>query len=249
MKKVWLIKAGGEMVGSRLIREKIIKDILRLRKKYAVVLLHGGGPQIEQELTKANIPHEFKLGRRVTSPEAMIVVERVLSGEINKGLVGELNFKGIPSVGLSCRDGNLVIASPIPGLGRAAKPVKINTHLLKALISNGFSPVISSVGSDSKGNAVNINADDAASAIGQELKVDNLVFLTNVPGVLDQNKKRIPILRLNKIDGYIKSGVVTGGMIPKIQSARMAILKGIKQVTITNGNWGIQIEKGTQIIK
>lgn len=249
MKKIWVVKAGGELMATPDVRSKVLNGLKTLSKKHALVFVHGGGPQIEAALAKNKIPNKFVNGRRVTSPAAITVVEQVLSGEINKGIVGELGAKNVKAVGLSGRDGKTIIGKPIPGLERAAKPQKIDVSLLKALVKSGFVPVVSSVGSDAAGKPVNINADDIASAIGIALKCDNLIFLTNVSGVLDQNKERIPHLKTTRIDALIQQAIITGGMIPKVQSARAAILKGINKITITNGKFGIAVEKGTVISK
>lgn len=249
MRKIWVVKAGGELVGLPPVRKKIIKSLRTLMKKHAVVFVHGGGPQIEEELKKSGIPAQFVKGRRATSPEAMTVVERVLSGEINKGFAAELVKNGVKAVGLSCRDGGIVVGKPLPGLGRAAKPVRVNPSLLKDLVAKGYVPVVSSVASDSNGGALNMNADDAASALAISLKAANLVFLTNISGVLDNHKQRIPILKSSRIDSLIDSHVITGGMIPKVQSARAALMKGVGEVDILNGKLGVNQASGTRIIK
>lgn len=249
MKRPWVIKAGGELLATPATRSRILASLKRYQRRESLVFMHGGGPQIEAELKRNNVEARFVGGRRVTTPEAMVHVERVLSGEINKGLVGELQRLRIPSVGLSCRDGGLVVAQPIDGLGRAARPAKTNVSLLEALLAARFTPIVSSVGSDKTGSAVNINADDAASAVAISLKAAHLVFLTNVAGVRDALGRRIPVLRIASIDRLIRDGVITGGMIPKVQSARSAIVKGVGEVDIVNGLEGIRIEHGTRILK
>lgn len=229
------------------VRNTILSDLARLARRQPVVFVHGGGPQIEQELLRNKIPTKFIKGRRFTSPAAMVHVERVLSGQINKGIAAELSAKGATAAGLSCRDGQVVMATPIPGLGRAAKPLKIDVSLLKVLVAGRIVPVVSSVGSDSKAQAVNINADDVASALAIKLKAANLIFLTNISGVLDQKKKRISVLKTTQIDALISNGVITGGMIPKVQSARAAIRKGVGEVDIINGKTGLSLSGGTRI--
>lgn len=246
-KRPWVIKAGGELLVPGLIRNRILSDIRRLSRSHPLVFVHGGGPQIEQELVKNKIPIKFVGGRRFTSPKAMLVVERVLSGQINKGLTAQLVSNGVHAVGLSCRDGGLVSAKPIQGLGRAARPVRVNISLFNALLEKKFVPVVSSVGSDQAGQAVNINADDVASALAVKLRAAHLIFLTNIAGVLDQNKKRIPVLRVQSIDKLIQKSVITGGMIPKVQSARSAIRKGVGEVNILNGKKGINLKTGSRL--
>lgn len=249
MKRPWVVKAGGELLTSAAIRKKIFSRLKALHRQNPLVFVHGGGPQIEAELKRQKIANRFVRGRRVTSIEAMTVVEQVLSGQINKGLAAELTHAGVPSVGLSSRDGALLTGQPIPELGRAAKPIKTNAALLRALLSQGFLPVVSSVASDAKGQPVNINADDAASAIAVALKARHLIFLTNIGGVLDGAKKRIPVLKTSRIDVLIESAVIQGGMIPKVQSARAAISKGVGEVDILFGEKGIDLNSGTRIVK
>lgn len=249
IQRPWVIKAGGELLSDEGTRKKLIAQLKILSRRHPTVFVHGGGPQIEKELKKNKIPVKFVGGRRVTSRAAMVVVERILSGEINKGFTADLVSYGVPAVGLSCRDAGLVTADPIPGLGRAARPIKVNGRLLRILISNGFLPVISTVGSDQEGAAVNINADDAASAVATDLKARHLIFLTNISGVLDAQKKRIPILKISTITELINQSVIQGGMIPKVQSAKRAIQNGVGEVDILNGGEGIKINGGTRIMK
>ncbi len=249
MKRPWIIKAGGELLATSPTRGKILAGLKKIHRSERFVFVHGGGPQIEAELKRNKVEAHFVGGRRVTTPEAMVHVERVLSGEINKALAAELNQLKVPALGLSCRDGKTITAKPIDGLGRAARPEKINPALLTALMNAKFVAVVSSVGSDSAGKAVNINADDAASALAVSLKAARLVFLTNVAGVRDANGKRIPVLKISEIDRLIEEGVITGGMIPKVQSARKAILAGVGEIDIVNGLDGIKINDGTRILK
>jgi acetylglutamate kinase len=249
MKRPWVIKAGGELLATPVTRARILSALRKFAKGERLVFVHGGGPQIEAELKRNNVEARFEGGRRVTTPAAMVHVERILSGEINKGLAAELQNLKVAAVGLSCRDGATIVAEPIPGLGRAARPAKVNAGLIETLVKGGFTPVLSSVGSDAAGQAVNINADDAASALATRLKAERLVFLTNVAGVRDAAGQRIPVLRIGDIDRLIRDGVITGGMIPKVQSARNAILKGVGEVDIVNGLDGIVIAEGTRIVK
>jgi acetylglutamate kinase len=248
MKRPWIIKAGGELLTLASTRKKIIFDLKKIQKSRPVVFVHGGGPQIEKELVKNKIPATFVGGRRVTSPAAMTVVERLLSGEINKGFVADLGQAGVNAVGLSGRDGRLVSAEPIKKLGRAGRPTKVDARLITHLLTARYLPVLSTVGSDTKGQAININADDFASALATKLKAERLIFMTNISGVLDGNKKRIPILKIGKIDQLVQAQVISGGMIPKVQSAKLALQKGVGEVDIVNGFHGISVEHGTRII-
>ena len=248
MKRPILIKAGGELLAAPETRARLVRGLKKLAKE-GVVFVHGGGPQIEAELTKNGIPVRFVQGRRVTTPTAMVLVERILSGEINKGFTGQLVAAGVPAVGLSCRDGGLITGRPVPALERAAEPARTKAALLQSLLKQRFVPVVSSVASDGKGNAVNINADDAAAALAVALRAARLVLLTNTAGVLDERKKRIPVLRIGEIDRLIKSGTISGGMIPKVQSARKAIRSGVGEVDILDGKKGIDFDSGTRIVR
>lgn len=236
-------------MGTPSIQRRVLRDLARLAKSKPVVFVHGGGPQIEMELAKNKIPNKFVNGRRVTSPEAMNVVEKVLSGSINKDIAGKLGALKVKAVGLSCRDGNLVVAKPYPKLGRAAKPVSVNPALVLSLVKSRFLPVLSSIGTDGRGGAVNINADEAASALAVATKAQHLIFLTNISGVKDKKMKTIPTLKIGRIDGLINDGTITKGMIPKVQSARNAIRAGVGQVNILNGSKGISLAAGTAISK
>jgi acetylglutamate kinase len=249
MKRPWIIKAGGELMGSPAIQKKIVADLKRLSRSHPIVFVHGGGPQIEQDLVKNKIPVRFVNGRRFTSDAGMIVIEKVLSGHVNKDIVGTLASLGVKAVGLSCRDGGLVVAKPLPKLGRAAKPVRVDPSLLTVLLNGRFLPVVSTVGADDKGKPVNINADDAASAIAIRMKAEHLVFLTNIQGVKDQNKKTIRRLKIGAIEKLISSFVITGGMIPKVQSAKSAVLKGVGEVNIIDGSRGVRLDAGTAILR
>lgn len=249
MKRPRVIKAGGELLTSETVRKKIIADLFRWQKIAPIVFVHGGGPQIEAELIKNKIPVEFLNGRRVTSDEAMLVVEQVLSGQINKGLVADLGRAGVTAIGLSGRDAGLLTAEPLPGLGRAGKPARVKKKILDILLRQHVLVVLCSVASDKNGTAINVNADDFASAIACELKASHLIYLTDIGGVQNKYKKRIPILRTREIDGYIEDKTITGGMIPKVQSARKALLRGVGEVDITDGYRGIDLDAGTRIIK
>lgn len=244
---LWVIKAGGDLLARPAARRRVLSDVARLARRHNVVFVHGGGPQIEAALTKAGISHRFVKGRRVTSPKAMEIVEAVLSGTVNKQITADLCRKGVKALGLSGRDAGIVQARPLPWLGRAAKPTAVRAKVLKDLVSHGFTPIISTVSSDTAGRAVNVNADDAASAIAIALRATRLVFLTNVPGVLDSNRVRIPTLSAKRIQSYIDDGTITGGMIPKVQSCREAIRRGVGEVDILHGEKGVNPSSGTRI--
>lgn len=249
MKRPIVIKAGGEMFTGESSKNQIFLALKRLHAQGPVIFVHGGGPQIKKEMDQRKIKFGFVGGRRSTSVKAMDVVEQVLSGVMNKNIAAHLSKMGVMSVGISGRDGMSVVGRPIPKLGRAAKPIKVNPGLVQKLLKVKALPVFSTVASDSLGKSVNINADDAASALAVALKAEKLIFLTDVSGVFDGAKKRIPILKIKNIKKMIAQKIIFGGMIPKIQSAAQAIQKGVGEVDILNGRYGINFKFGTRIIK
>lgn len=249
MKKPWVVKFGGSLLSDEAARGAFLKQVAALRKKHPLVLVHGGGPEINAALEKMGVRSRWVDGRRVTDDAAMQVVEMVLSGQVNKRLVGELSALKVKAVGLSGRDGNLLTAAPVAELGRVGAPTKADASAVKALLAAGFLPVLSSVATDGKGGALNVNADEAASILAVALKAERLVYLTDVAGVLDAGKKTIPVIRVGKdLDPLIRTGVVTGGMIPKTKSCRAAIKKGVGEVDILDGRAGLLEMRGTRLL-
>lgn len=230
-------------------RWRILKDVVSLKKESQVALVHGGGQAINSVLTKCGGVPRFSGGRRVTDKKTMEILEQVLSGKINKDLAGDLWRLGIAAVGLSCRDGQTVIARRSSGLGWAGKPVKANPALVKCLLKNNFLPVISPVSGDVRGNAVNVNADEAAASLAVALGAERLIFLTNVCGVLDGQGKSIPVLSISKMETAISSGVIVAGMLPKTEACKAALKGGVKSVCILDGRAGFLKSKGTIITK
>ncbi len=248
-KKVWVIKFGGSLLSDKDARHAFLREVAAKFKRQPLVLVHGGGPEITSALSKMNVPPKFVKGRRVTDDDSMKVVEGVLSGQVNKTLVGELSVLGMRAVGLSGRDDGVVQAKPVPGLGRVGIPVKSSPDLLLILLRGKHLPVISSVASDKKHKPLNVNADEAASAIAVGLKAARLVYLTDVPGILNHKGKTIPKLHIKDIDDLISLGVITGGMIPKVTSCRHAIEKGVHEIDIIDGRAGLKKMKGTRILR
>ena len=172
-----------------------------------------------------------------------------LSGKVNKMLTAELIACGVKAVGISAKDGSIAICDVKKELGFVGEPTKIDINLIETLINGGFFPVISSVGMDKTAHSVNINADTLATNIAIEFKADKLIFLTDVAGVLGKDKNTIKEIKISEVDDLIKSEVITGGMIPKINSCKQAIQKGVKEVLIIDGISGIKQLKGTVIKK
>ena len=196
-----------------------------------VALVHGGGRQVERMLQQLGIESRFIDGRRETSPTAMDVVEMVLSGSMNKALASGLLHEGVPAVGLSGRDGGLIQAALVPGLGVVGSPEKVNPAILDALWAAKFVPVISPVSNGPSGEAVNVNADEAAQWIARQIGAATLVFLSDVDGV---NLDGAPVANLNEaqIEGRIKDGAIHGGMTMKVRMALDAARSGIPAVII-----------------
>ncbi len=246
--KVWVVKFGGSLLSDQAARRGFLKDAARLAKKNPLVLVHGGGPEINAALDKMGIVSKWVNGRRVTDDAAMGVVEGVLSGQVNKNLVGELNALGVKAVGLSGRDGGILKAKPVAELGRVGEPDKADPRLISVLLKAGFLPVLSSVAAGRDFGALNVNADEAAAALAVALKARRLVYLTDVPGVLDGQKKTIPTIRIGDIKNLIDTKVITGGMIPKVLSCKNALKKGVSEINIIDGRAGLPKLLGTKLL-
>lgn len=217
------------------------------------VVVHGGGPEISKVCQRMGITPVFANGRRVTDSDTLEIAQMVLVGKINKQLVCQLNQQGGSAVGLSGHDGNLMFARPLEGLGFVGEVEQVSPKILCALIQQGFIPVIAPIATSKSGQSYNVNADSAAASMAIELEADLLVLLTDVEGVL-----RNPIDPLSKIDSIsvaevrdlISTGVLKGGMIPKMEGALAAIQGGVREVHILDGrvpNALLSRERGTII--
>jgi len=186
---------------------------------------------------------------RFTDAPALEVVELALCGKVNRKLVSGLLKNKAAAVGISAKDGLSVVAKPKKNLGFAGEPSKVDKKLIETLVKAGFLPVIASVAADFKGSPLNVNADSLASAIAVAFKAAKLIFLTDVAGVWDKNKKTIKEIKLKNISSLIKDETITGGMIPKIQGCADAVKKGVKEVWIADGSAGVKNIKGTVVKK
>lgn len=240
MQKV-MIKIGGSTVNSLGFLSEMAKGIYDLQQSgFGVCVVHGGGKDINEELGRLNKEFVFVDGQRVTDEETMFAVQRVLSGDVNKRIVNELLRRGVNAVGISGVDANTATAKKMlsssgKDLGFVGEIECVNTKLLDLLYENGFVAVVSPVSRDNAGNIYNINADGAASEIAAFLKVDYLMFVSDVSGVKIGGKVASKI-EIGEIGGFIESGEITGGMIPKMNGAAEAILKGVKKVHICGWN-------------
>ena len=234
---VVVIKLGGHAMGSDEAMETFAQNIVLMRQVgINPVIINGGGPMINQMLSKLGIRSTFVNGKRVTDSATMEVVEMVLSGSVNKRIVQAINRMGGSAVGLSGKDANLIICEQLgANLGFVGEPTVINPRLLRTLFNDDMIPVISPLGSGKNGETYNINGDTAAGAIAAALNADRLLLLTDVDGVEGADGQIITELGPEKIDTLIAEGTITGGMIPKTQTALNAIKEGVKAVVILNG--------------
>ncbi len=196
-----------------------------------VVLVHGGGRQVERALVAQGAASRFVDGRRVTTHEAMETVERVLSGQVNKALAAGLTAAGVPALGLSGRDGALLQARMLPELGRVGRPERVDLAPLSAVLAAGFVPVVSPVSAGPSGEAVNVNADEAALAIARALGARSLVYLSDVDGVRLAGET-VSTLPEDTADMGIADGSIAGGMAMKVRTALEACAAGIPEVVI-----------------
>ena len=241
--KTVVVKYGGNAMINDELKKSVLQDIVLMKLVgMCPVIVHGGGPEINKMLEKIDKTPEFVSGLRVTDEETMDVVEMVLCGKVNKEIVMKLQAQGINATGISGKDGKTLIAQKklIDGqdAGFIGEIKAVNTGLIKTLIENDFIPVIAPIGMDEEGNTYNINADYAASAIAGALKAEKLVFLTDISGVLkDVNnpESRISGMTVSMAENLIKDGVISGGMIPKVDCCIEGVKKGVKKVHILDG--------------
>ena len=241
--EIVVIKYGG----SAMIDPKLsdnFSDNIRVLVDLGIkpIIVHGGGPQINEMLDSLNMKHKFFNGMRITDSKTFKIVEMVLSGSLNKNISFNLSRKGINAVGLSGIDAGLIVANKYnkkiktdPDLGLVGKPKKINKEFLLNLISKKIVPIIAPIGFSSQGVKLNINADLTAGFIASEINSRRLLMLTDVKGVIDKNKKLIPELKLKDINKLISNKVIYGGMIPKVKTCIEAVKKGVRASVILDG--------------
>ena len=249
MEKISVIKFGGSLAKNIAARNKFLRELASYRRNAQCVLVHGGGPEINLWLEKSGIKPKFANGLRFTDARTLEVVEMVLSGKVNKDIVASLSSLGVKAVGISSKDGKTVLCKRVAKLGYVGEPVKTDKTLVEILIKSGYLPVVSPIGIDSKHNTLNVNADSVAMALSIALKADELVYLTDVPGVLNEKKCTIPVIRLGETAKLVKKGIVSGGMIPKLNGCEGAVKKGVKKVWIIDGSKGLANKKGTVVTK
>ncbi len=239
MEKTVVIKYGGHAMTAENLKENFAKNIITLLEKgIKPVIVHGGGPQINNLLKRLGIVSKFINGLRVTDEATMEAVEMTLCGSVNKAIVAQINkFKPI-AVGISGKDANFICAKQPADkikLGLVGEVKKVNPSIINTLINNSFIPVIAPVGIGEDNRTYNINADTAAGEIAAALCADSLILITDVDGILDKFGELLTCINVEKIEKMIGNQVITAGMIPKIKCAISALNKGVKRVRIVNG--------------
>lgn len=232
-----VIKLGGHAMGSPEAMESFARDVV-LMQQVGVnpVIVHGGGPMINEMLAKLDIKSEFVNGKRVTDAATVDVVEMVLSGLVNKRIVQAINDQGGRALGLSGKDASMIVCDPAhPDLGFVGDPVEVSPDVLHQLHRSEIIPVVAPIGMGRGGETYNINGDTAAGAIAAALKADRLLLLTDVAGVKDASGDVLTELSPEQIAALTREGVIAGGMIPKTETALAAIGGGVRAVVILDG--------------
>jgi acetylglutamate kinase len=248
--EVIVVKFGGHAMVDEKLASQFARDMVMLKVcGLNPIVVHGGGPQINKMLDKLAVKPEFRDGLRVTDAETMSVVEMVLAGSINKAIVASIQKAGGRAVGISGKDGNLLIAEKITktkinpdtgkeetiDFGQVGDPARVNAEILHTIMKSDAIPVVAPVGIGWEGDTYNVNADTAAGAIASATNAKRLLLLTDVAGVLDKNKNLISELKTGDVPGLIAEGTITGGMIPKVESAVGVVESGVEGVIILDG--------------
>jgi acetylglutamate kinase len=245
-----VVKYGGHAMGDESKARDFAKDMVLLEQSGVnPVVVHGGGPQIGVMLERLGIKSKFSGGLRITDKATVEIVEMVLAGAINKQIVGLINAEGGKAVGLCGKDGNLVIARKVTrgggggnieiedvvDLGFVGEPAKVDTTVLDQILGRELIPVLAPVAQGADGETYNVNADTFAGAIAGALHAKRFLLLTDVPGVLDKDQQLIKELKVDQIHGLIAEGVISGGMIPKVETCIYALEQGVEGVVILDG--------------
>lgn len=239
-KKTIVVKYGGNAMINEELKDAVMRDMVLLTTVgIKVVLVHGGGPEINKMLGKIGVEARFVDGLRVTDKETVDVVQMVLAGKVNKDLVCKICNMGGHAIGLSGMDGNMIKCKPMDDVhGYVGEIVETNMDVVKEVLANNFIPVISTIGYDEQGNCYNINADTVAARIAGDLKAAALISMTDIVGLLrDVNDESTKIQKviISEIPALIADGIISGGMIPKIDSMTQAIRNGCEKAFIIDG--------------
>jgi acetylglutamate kinase len=248
--QIIVVKYGGHAMIDPVLAHQFARDMVMLKVcGLNPIVVHGGGPQINRMLDKLAVKPVFREGLRVTDKETMDVVEMVLAGSINKSIVASIQQAGGRAVGISGKDGNLMVAErfvkkkidPTTGkveeidFGFVGEPARINTDILQTILQSDAIPVIAPIGVGWEGETYNVNADTAAGAIAAATQAKRLLLLTDVVGVLDASGDMISELRIGDVPGLVADGTISGGMIPKVESAVAVVESGVEGVVILDG--------------
>ena len=248
--KTVVVKYGGHAMTDEALRDSFARDIVLLQcVGMHPVVVHGGGPQIDTIMKRMGISARFEAGLRVTDAATMEVVDMVLGGKLNKEIVATINLHGGQAIGLSGKDANLITAakkqlyrSVSPGsppqlvdIGLVGDVTSVNTSIIHTLENNGFIPVIAPTGVGKNGESYNINADTAAGDIAAALQAERLLFLTDVEGILDRDKKLLPSLDRQAVERLQDEAVIDGGMLPKVEACLRALDGGVAKTHIIDG--------------
>ncbi len=240
--RIVVVKYGGNAMINEELKQAVMSDIVLLSLVgIKVVLVHGGGPEITDMCKRMNIESRFVNGLRYTDADTAEIVQMVLCGKINKNLVTLMAKHGGKALGLSGMDAGLIKAKKLEGevdLGFVGDITAINTQPIIDALNNGYIPIVATVGADEDGQAYNINADTAAAAIAAELKAENVILMTDIKGLLrDKNDETtlIPEVRVSEVPALIRQGIISGGMIPKIECCVESVRRGVKKAVIIDG--------------
>lgn len=240
--KVVVVKYGGNAMIDESLKQAVMDDIVLLSLiGIKVVLVHGGGPEITETMNKMGLESKFIGGLRYTDSEAVKVVQMVLAGKTNKDLVYRLGLSGGKAIGICGLDGGMLQAEKLEGendLGYVGDITDVDTKIIADQLDRGYIPVIATVGCDDKGNVYNINADTASARIASSLGAENLILMTDIRGLLeDKNDEStlIPAVNISEVPSLVRQGIISGGMIPKIDSCVEAVRRGVKKAFIIDG--------------
>ena len=261
--KAVVVKYGGHAMGDASLSAAFARDIVLMRQVgINVIVVHGGGPQIGAMLDRIGVESEFIDGLRITTSEAVDVVEMVLSGQVNKSIVSQIASEGGRAVGLSGKDGGLLRVKKLTrakrdldtniekviDLGFVGEPEKVDPYILEAMSEKSIIPVVAPIGWDAAGNTYNVNADTAAGAIASALKASRLLMLTDVSGVLDKAGDLMQELSIDDCKALQEDGTLSGGMIPKVENCIDAVNLGVEGAVIIDGRvpHGVLLELFTE---
>src|SRR6188508_224429 len=220
MSEILVVKLGGTTIAEQ---SHVLADVAAVSRRRPVVLVHGGGKRITEWLERLGVPSKFENGLRVTDQASLEVAAAVLRGVVNSELVAGLRDRGVDAVGLSGVDGGLLVSERVPGVGLVAHVVGLRRDLLDAILVGGQVPVVAPLARDEDGIVCNVNADDAAAGIAAGLGARQLVLLTDVDGVRDADGRKLDSLTMAESEHLIDSGVIAGGMVPKVRAALSAL--------------------------